>query len=208
VLRTKKKRRMIVHALRYPSLRTQRAGFVPSWIMCRGTICYRAKRQDSKRWEFVVKFLWRSDKRRAEGGLLRLAKERNVWGVAQLFGHQDLDRIDDLRQGMEFGESRTFRLPTGNLFSESQSRISDLLSGLGISKNLLSSSSSGQKRKRQSENIASGQPKRSRSNSRSYGGGEGPMPKYLFSTCQFPKITQMPITTPLASARLDESTPK
>jgi hypothetical protein len=31
VLHTKKKRRMIVHALRYPSLRTQRAGFVPSW---------------------------------------------------------------------------------------------------------------------------------------------------------------------------------
>jgi serine/threonine-protein kinase RIO1 len=64
---------------------------------------------------------------------------------------------------MEFGESRTFRLPTGNSFSESQSRTSDLLSGLGISKNPLSSSSSGQKRKRQSEK--SGQAKRSRSNS-------------------------------------------
>ena len=128
-------------------------------IVCRGTTCYRAKRRDSKRWEFVVKFSWRSDKRRAEGDLLRLAKERNVWGVAQLFGHQDLDRIDDLRQGMEFGESRTFRLPTGNSFSESQSRTSDLLSGLGISKNPLSSSSSGQKRKRQSEKVASGQAK-------------------------------------------------
>jgi hypothetical protein len=115
----------------------------------------------------VVKFSWRSDKRRAEGDLLRLAKERNVWGVAQLFGHQDLESIVDLRQGMQFEEQRTFRLPTGNSFSESQSRTSDLLSGLGISKNPLSSSSSGQKRKRQSENIASGQPKRSRSNSRS-----------------------------------------
>jgi hypothetical protein len=31
VLYTKKKRRIIVHALRYPSLRIQRAGFVPSW---------------------------------------------------------------------------------------------------------------------------------------------------------------------------------
>jgi hypothetical protein len=47
-------------------------------IVCRGTTCYRAKRQNSKRWEFVVKFSWRSDKRRAEGDLLRLAKERNV----------------------------------------------------------------------------------------------------------------------------------
>jgi Fungal protein kinase len=26
-------------------------------IVCRGTTCYRAKRRDSKRWEFVVKFL-------------------------------------------------------------------------------------------------------------------------------------------------------
>ena len=44
-------------------------------IVCRGTTCYRAKRQRSKRWEFVVKFSWRSDKRRAEGDLLRLAKQ-------------------------------------------------------------------------------------------------------------------------------------
>lgn len=134
-------------------------------IVCRGTTCYRAKRQNSKHWEFVVKFSWRSDKRRAEGDLLRLAKERNVWGVAQLFGHRDLESIADLRQGMEFGESRTFRLPAGNSFSESRSKKSDLLSGLGISQNPLSSSSSGQKRKRQSEKFTSGQAKRSRSNS-------------------------------------------
>jgi Fungal protein kinase len=66
---------------------------------------------------------------------------------------------------MEFGESRTFRLPTGNSFSESQLRTSDLLSGLRISKNLLSSSSLGQKRKRQSEKVVTSQAKRSRSNS-------------------------------------------
>jgi hypothetical protein len=41
-------------------------------ILCRGAICYRAERQNSKRWEFVVKLSWRSNKRRAEGGLLRL----------------------------------------------------------------------------------------------------------------------------------------
>jgi hypothetical protein len=46
--------------------------------MCKETTSYRAKRQDSKRWEFVVKFLWRSNKRRAEEDLLRLAKEKNV----------------------------------------------------------------------------------------------------------------------------------
>ena len=42
-------------------------------IICRGTTCYRAKRQHSKNWEFVAKFSWRSDKREAEGALLKLA---------------------------------------------------------------------------------------------------------------------------------------
>ena len=133
-------------------------------IVCRGTTCYRAKRQKSKRWEFVVKFSWRSDKRRAEGDLLRLAKQRNVWGVARLFGHQDLESITDLRQGMEFESPRTFRLATGSSFSESQSGTSGLLSGLGISQRPPSSSSSGRKRKRQAE-ISSAQAKRSRSES-------------------------------------------
>ena len=133
-------------------------------IVCRGTTCYQAKRQKSTRWEFVVKFSWRSDKRRAEGDLLRLAKQRNVWGVARLFGHQDLESITDLRQGMEFGSPRTFRLAAGSSFSESQSGTSGLLSGLGISQRPPSSSSSGRKRKRQAE-ISSTQAKRSRSES-------------------------------------------
>src|SRR5881396_2897841 len=51
-------------------------------IVCRGTTCYRARRPGAKHWEFVVKFSCRSDKRRAEGELLQLAKERGVWGVA------------------------------------------------------------------------------------------------------------------------------
>jgi hypothetical protein len=95
-------------------------------IVCRGTTCYRAKGQNSKKWEFVVKFSWRSDKRRAEGDLLRLAKERNVWGVAHLFSHQDLEIIADLRQKMEFGRPRTFRLASENSFSESQSKTGNL----------------------------------------------------------------------------------
>ncbi|KAI9775541.1 MAG: hypothetical protein M1816_005896 [Peltula sp. TS41687] len=114
-------------------------------IVCRGTTCYRAKRPNSERWEFVVKFSWRSDKRRAEGDLLRLAKERNVWGVARLFGHQDLETIADLRQGLGFGEPRSFRSATGNSFSESHT--GSVLSGLGFSQHHLSSTS-GRKRKR------------------------------------------------------------
>ena len=38
-------------------------------IICRGTTCYRAKRQHSKNWEFVAKFSWRSDKRGGRGTL-------------------------------------------------------------------------------------------------------------------------------------------
>jgi hypothetical protein len=37
---------------------------------------------DAKDWEFAVKFSWWSDKRQAEGELLQLAKEREVWGIA------------------------------------------------------------------------------------------------------------------------------
>ena len=59
-------------------------------IVCRGTTCYRAKRHGASRWDFLIKFSWRSNKRRAEGDLLQLAQRRNVWGVAKLFGHQDV----------------------------------------------------------------------------------------------------------------------
>jgi hypothetical protein len=132
-------------------------------IVCRGTTCYRAKRQKAKHWEFVVKFSWRSDKRRAEGDLLRLAKQRNVWGVARLFGHQDLESIAELRQGIEFESPRTFRSATGSSFSQSQSGTSGLLSGLGISQHSRSSFS-GTKRKRQVD-VSSARAKRPRSES-------------------------------------------
>lgn len=42
------------------------------------------------RWEFDVELSWRSDKRLAEGELLKLAKEKQVLGVAQLFGPQEV----------------------------------------------------------------------------------------------------------------------
>jgi hypothetical protein len=89
-------------------------------IVCRGTTCYRARRPGAKDWEFVVKFSWRSDKRRAEGELLQLTKERGVWGVARLFGYQDLTSIAELRQGLQFGKPRTFPSASGS-FSQTQS---------------------------------------------------------------------------------------
>ena len=86
-------------------------------IVCRGTTCYRAKRENSN-YEFVVKFSWRAEKRTAEGSLLKLAKDRNVWGVARLFGHEDLEEINDLRDGMTFGKPQ--KLPSA-MVGESQS---------------------------------------------------------------------------------------
>jgi hypothetical protein len=88
-------------------------------IVCRGTTCYRAKRMNSN-YEFVVKFSWRAEKRTAEGSFLKLAKDRNVWGVARLFGHEDLENVNDLRDGMTFGKPQKFRWA---IVSESQSGI-------------------------------------------------------------------------------------
>ncbi|RYO80972.1 hypothetical protein DL766_006525 [Monosporascus sp. MC13-8B] len=78
-------------------------------IVCKGTTCYRAKKRESERWEYVVIFAWRSDKRRAEGKLLKWAKERSVWGVAKLISHQDLESIADMRKGLEFRKPQKFR---------------------------------------------------------------------------------------------------
>lgn len=89
-------------------------------IVCRGTTCYRAKKQGSTDWEFVVKFSWRSALRPDEGKLLELAKERGVWGVAQLYGYLDeLCSISKLREGMEFENQMTF--PSGSI-SQPQSK--------------------------------------------------------------------------------------
>ncbi|KAI9770965.1 MAG: hypothetical protein M1840_002669 [Geoglossum simile] len=136
-------------------------------IVCRGTTCYRARRVGAKNWEFVVKFSWRSDKRQAEGELLRLAKERGVWGVAQLFGYQDLDNIANLRQGLQFGKPRWFPSATGgSIRSRTKSKKSRSRSaGLGIGGVTLESSSSGHKRKRDSEAAGLRRSKRSRSDS-------------------------------------------
>ncbi|KAL9098225.1 MAG: hypothetical protein Q9163_006079 [Psora crenata] len=136
-------------------------------IVCRGTTCYRAKRLNTVDWEFVVKFSWRSDKRRAEGELLQLAKDRRVWGVAQLFGYQDLNSIANLRRGLHFGSPRKFRSVTG---SESQSSGKSSCLRRSLSKNTAPSlsratvegSSSGQKRKRACDAAGNHQSKQSR----------------------------------------------
>ncbi|KND86276.1 hypothetical protein TOPH_09086 [Tolypocladium ophioglossoides CBS 100239] len=71
-----------------------------------GTTCYRAKMLGSNRWDYVVKFKWRLARDRPEEELLKLAKEKNVWGVVSLDYHKDVDSIANLRQGLRWGPYR------------------------------------------------------------------------------------------------------
>lgn len=63
-----------------------------------GTTCYRAKKLESDRWNFVVKFKWRLATDRPEEELLKLANEKNVWGIVSLDYHKDMSRTEKLRQ--------------------------------------------------------------------------------------------------------------
>jgi hypothetical protein len=130
-------------------------------VVCRGTSCYRAKRVGVKDWEYVVKLSWRSDKRRAEGELLKLAQERGVEGVAEIFAHNQITSIADLRCGIQFKQPHRFQESNFGSLSSSKSRslIPNSFKALGINQG-----SSLQKRKA----IGHGKDepvKRSRSNS-------------------------------------------
>jgi hypothetical protein len=137
-------------------------------IVCRGTTCYRGRRPGSTDWEYVVKFAWPSNKRQREGDLLKLAKERGVMGIAIWFNHEqitidgDLDTIAHLRQDMKFGTLRKLSskaswvdssLESCRAYSKTSLRGrlesgATHLIGLGIGASSATTSSSGQKRKR------------------------------------------------------------
>lgn len=152
-------------------------------IVCRGTTCYRGKRSDSPKWEYVAKFVWPSDKRQREGTLLKLAKDRGVTGISDWFSHEqitiegDMDTISHLRRAMKFGmprrlwskgywvddgteSSRTSR--TKSVTSRSKSTM-DRLTDLGIGTSSITKLSSRQKRKRDEGSVdENGGVKRSR----------------------------------------------
>lgn len=99
---------------------------------------------------------------------MQLAKERQVWGVAELFGHRDLSSVADLRQGLKFGKLRSFKSrPNGSLNQTRLKSKSDKFKSnpfyslsLGSSTTTLPSSSlSGQKRKRYRESAVTSQSK-------------------------------------------------
>ena len=76
-------------------------------IVCRGTACFRAMALNSKYWQYVVKFSWTSNRRAPETDLLRLARQRGVSGVAELFGHRPIASIKEMREGLTL-RSRMF----------------------------------------------------------------------------------------------------
>jgi len=132
-------------------------------IIYRGTACYRAKRKKVKHWEHVVKFAWRSSLRRAEGDILQLAKQRGVWGIADLSYHYDLEEIASLREGLQFRKPKAFRSVKRDSISQSESRRSSLLSNAPGTSLVTVGSSHGQKRKRRDEMPPPSPPKRLRS---------------------------------------------
>ncbi|MCJ1426507.1 hypothetical protein MMC29_004410 [Sticta canariensis] len=81
---------------------------VPEGIVGECTTCYRARRVDSNRWDFIVKLKWRLAESRPEEKLLRVLRERNISGVVQFFGQQDLASTKNLRQSLQFGACREF----------------------------------------------------------------------------------------------------
>ncbi|KJK96090.1 hypothetical protein H633G_00030 [Metarhizium anisopliae BRIP 53284] len=72
------------------------------YIVGPGTTCYAASTQTAGEPDTVIKFSWREDQEPTEVRLLKLAHERNAWGVIQLLDHQDLVNVADLRQEMDF----------------------------------------------------------------------------------------------------------
>ncbi|KAH6892888.1 hypothetical protein B0T10DRAFT_400019 [Thelonectria olida] len=67
----------------------------PQTIVSQGSTCYRARLPASTKSEFVLKLSWRSGVRSPEEKMLRLAKDRKVWGAVQLISHQPIKNTCD-----------------------------------------------------------------------------------------------------------------
>lgn len=70
-----------------------------------GTACYRARRPGSDQWDYVLKFKWRWARDRPEDELLKLAKQKSVWGAISVDHYEDSNR--------KYGESAPW-LPVGD----------------------------------------------------------------------------------------------
>ncbi|KAK4169908.1 hypothetical protein QBC43DRAFT_374958 [Cladorrhinum sp. PSN259] len=77
-------------------------------IVGNATTCYRARLPDSDQWTYVVKFKWRWARERPEDELLRLAKEKNVWGAVSLDYYKELDSTANLRRSLRWRTHKKF----------------------------------------------------------------------------------------------------
>ncbi|KAI0455632.1 FunK1 protein kinase [Xylaria acuta] len=75
-----------------------------------GTTCYRARIPDSDQWNYVLNFKWRWIRERPEDELLKLAKEKCVWGAISLDYYQEVESTANLRRGFRWGTHRKFTM--------------------------------------------------------------------------------------------------
>ena len=80
-------------------------------IVGTGTTCYRARRPDQDQWHLVVKFKWRWARERPEDELLRLVKEKNVWGAVSLEYYNEFESTANLRRSLRWGLLQRFVEP-------------------------------------------------------------------------------------------------
>jgi hypothetical protein len=104
------------------------------WPFGRSMACYRARLPGSAEYrerEYVVKFTWEVWWRHREPKLLRVAKDKKVWGLVSLnFYQEGEDTTADLRAGLRFGPLQRLRpsgLSRAAVSSSSSSRSNGVL---------------------------------------------------------------------------------
>lgn len=80
-------------------------------IVGTGTTCYRARRPDKNQWHLVVKFKWRWARDPPEDELLRLVKEKHVWGAIFLEHYKEFESTANLRRSLRWGLLQRFVEP-------------------------------------------------------------------------------------------------
>ncbi|KAG5802275.1 hypothetical protein H9Q74_007618 [Fusarium xylarioides] len=84
----------------------QKPFVAPKTMLGKGVTCYKARAEGSESWEAVVKFCWKSEKEEEEVKILRLIKERKVWGVIQLLDEGNIQSLARIHQGLTLGTPR------------------------------------------------------------------------------------------------------
>lgn len=77
-------------------------------VVGEGTTVYRAKREHSNGWDYVVKFKWQLASDRPEEQLWNIANNKKVWGMVSLDYHNTITSTANLRTGLKFVSTRQF----------------------------------------------------------------------------------------------------